>query len=61
MEITEIKNIYITPGIELIVLDNEISLAMESVEDNDPMTDPNTPAWGKNNPDIIPDPFKNFG
>ena len=61
MEITEIKKTYITPGIELIVLDNEISLAMESVEDNDPMTDPNTPAWSKNNPDIIPYPFKNFG
>lgn len=61
MEITEIKKTYITPEIELIVLDNEISLAMESVEDNDPMTDPKTPAWGKNNPDITPDPFKNFG
>ena len=42
MEITEIKKTYITPEIELIVLDNEISLAMESTEDNDPMTDPNT-------------------
>lgn len=61
MEITEIKKTYITPEIELIVLDNEISLAMESVEDNNPMTDPNTPTWSKNNPDIIPDPFKNFG
>ena len=61
MEITEIKKTYITPEIELIVLDNEISLSMESVEDNNPMTDPNTPAWNKNNPDIIPDPFKNFG
>ena len=57
MEITEIKKTYITPEIELIVLDNEISLSMESVEDNNPMTDSNTPTWSKNNPDIIPDPF----
>lgn len=58
MEITEIKNIYITPGIELIVLDNDISLAMES--DNNPMTEPID--WGNNNnQDINPDPFKNFG
>ena len=61
MEITEIKKKYITPEIELITLDNEISLAMESVEDNNPMSDPNTPAWSKNNPDSTPDPFKNFG
>ena len=61
MEITEIKKTYITPEIELIVLDNEISLAMESVEDNNPRTDPNTPTWSKNNPQINPPPFKNFG
>lgn len=54
----EIKNIYITPEIELIILDNDISLAMES--DNNPMTEPID--WGNNNnQDINPDSFKNFG
>ena len=43
MEITEIKKTYITPEIELIVLDNEISLAMES--DNNPETEPVGPEW----------------
>lgn len=43
MEITETKKTYITPEIELIVLDNEISLAMES--NTQPEPEPDGPGW----------------
>lgn len=43
MEIAETKNIYIAPEIEVIQLDNEISLAMES--NADPETEPDGPGW----------------
>lgn len=56
MEITEIKKTYITPEIELIVLDNEISLAMES--DNNPETEPVGGPWGQNQQGASPAPFK---
>jgi hypothetical protein len=52
------KRIYLKPEIELIKLDNEISLQMSSTEDLDPMGEPN---WSKASEYFNNDPYKNKG
>jgi hypothetical protein len=52
------KRIYLKPEIELIKLDNEISLQLSSTEDLDPMGEPN---WSKASEYFNNDPYKNVG
>ncbi len=40
---------YITPEIEWIRLDNEISLQLQSIEDNDPNGEPTGNGWSASN------------
>lgn len=53
----ETKKLYKAPEIELIKLDNQISLAMES--DNTPPIEPGEGGpWAQNQQGASPDPFK---
>lgn len=51
------KKTYITPEIQCIELDNEISLALQS--DIKPTGEPEGGPWAQDQHGIAPDPFKN--